>query len=81
MVAFIEAPPGPPEPPPGAVYVFGSDGPGGGSGGPGGGSTASSTTASSTTASSTTASCPFKAPLPPLGGNFVFRLPDHNGFG
>ena len=30
--------------------------------------TASSTTASSTPASSTTASCPFKAPLPPWGG-------------
>ena len=47
--------------------MFGSDGPGGGSGGPGGGSTASSTTASSATASSATASCPFKAPLPPGG--------------
>ena len=38
--------------------MYGSDGPGGGSGGPGGGSTASSTTASSTTAS-----CHFKSPL------------------
>ena len=53
----------------------GSGGPGGGSGGPGGGSTASSTTASATTAASTTASCPFKAPLPLGGGNFIFRLP------
>ena len=42
--------------------MFGSDGPGGDSAGPGGGSTASSTTAS----------CPFKAPLPPWGGEFYF---------
>ena len=40
--------------------------------------TASSTTASSTTASSTTASCPFKAPLPPWGGE-LFRPPTSNG--
>ena len=53
-------------PPWGAVYVYGSDGPGGGSGGLGGGSTASSTTASSTTAS-----CPLKLPSP-LGGGGDF---------
>ena len=53
-----------------AVGVYGSDGPGGGSGGPGGGSTASSPTASSTTAFSSTASYAFQAPLTPWG-----RLP------